>query len=322
MGRRMGDQLEKIATTHESISALLHAIDPRILIHIACAAAGIEVGELVHVQPRNPRNEVPAQSRRALGIIIDLVCTVHAADGRVVESWIFEIEVSWDLDKIWTWALYEIAVEAEYKATARVAVFSPEPGLRERLRTKLLPRMEKTKPILIERDQIERITDYDDARRRPELTILGCLFHAHAPASFEERVAVFRAAWVAIQSLAKDRGQRYAVAVMRIVETEVIDQGLNELREQDELVDGRWVRFSDIERKGWSFQTGFKEGRAEAQCEHLRRSIVDILELRGFVLAPEQRERIAACESLETLERWYAAAKTAAVSPGVDALLG
>ena len=27
MGLRMGDQLEKIATTHESISALLHAID-------------------------------------------------------------------------------------------------------------------------------------------------------------------------------------------------------------------------------------------------------------------------------------------------------
>lgn len=320
----MVKQLETIATAHESLSALLHAIDPRVLIRIACASAGIVTAELVELRNRNPRIEVPAQSRRALGIIIDLVYTVHGLAGRVVESWVFEVELSLTLEKIWTWALYEIAVEVEYKATCRVAVFSPEPDVREQIRAKVLPRM-KTKPIMVERDQVERITDYDDARARPELTILGCLYHAHEPATLAERVAVFRAAWMAIQSLEKHLAQRYAVAVMSIVASNVVEQGVEELREEGKLDQGRWEQFSDTERKGHSFHRGREEGRAEGReegrREQLRRTVVDILELRGFTLTQAQRERIGSCESVQTLERWYEAGKLAAANQSVDQLL-
>jgi hypothetical protein len=173
----------------------------------------------------------------------------------------------------------------------------------------------KTNPILIEPDQIERICDYEEARRRPELTILGCLFHAQAPAPFKDQVEVFRAAWVALQSLDKLVAQRYHVAIMRTVASEVIDKGLAELEEEKELVDGRWELFSDSERGGWSFQTGHREGLEQGleqgRKELLRGVLVDVLALRGLTLTPPQRERIEACDSLETLQRWYAAAKTA-----------
>jgi hypothetical protein len=183
-------------------------------------------------------------------------------------------------------------------------------------------------PILIERDQIERITDYDDARERPELTVLGCLYHAHEPGRFEDRVAVFRAAWMAIQSLDELSAQRYSVLVMAIVPQDVFEQGIAELRETDELDEGRWELFSQSERKGHSFHRGRDEGLAEGREEAreetrrvLRRAIVDVLELRGFVLSAAQRERIDSCEPLETLERWYAAVKAAAVESTVDDLL-
>jgi len=87
----------------------------------------------------------------------------------------------------------EAAYAAEYGRRALLAVFSPEPELREWLRTELIPRIEP-RPVLIEPDQVERITDYNDARRRPALTVLGCIYHAHEPAPFEDRVAVIRAA--------------------------------------------------------------------------------------------------------------------------------
>ncbi|MFO7566975.1 MAG: transposase, partial [Enhygromyxa sp.] len=51
-------------------------------------------------------------------------------------------------------------------------------------------------------------------------------------------------------------------------------------------------------------QEGHQEGRQAAEarfCAHLRLSVVQVLELRGFVLTDAQRERIAACDSLETL---------------------
>src|SRR5690606_5524381 len=137
----MSDPIEQTASAHESLSALLHAIDPRVLIRIACAAAKLDSSALFRVRYRNPRTEVPASSRRALGIIVDLVYTVHSANGRVVGFWIFEVELSFTLDKIRRWALYEIGLEAEYRANGRLAVFSPEPKLRRKIRTRLLPRI-------------------------------------------------------------------------------------------------------------------------------------------------------------------------------------
>jgi hypothetical protein len=137
--------------------------------------------------------------------------TTQAADG-TLEVWNFEIELGWSLLKVRRWALYEVAFESEFEADARLAVFSPEPELRERIRTKMLPRI-KTEPVLIEPDQIERIADYEEARRRPELAILGCLFHAQDPAPIDAQVEVFRAAWVAIQSLAETQARGGAARV-------------------------------------------------------------------------------------------------------------
>lgn len=316
--------LDKLGSAHECFAALLHAIDPVALIRIACAAAGVSVGELDDIRYQNPRVEVPNLVKRAQGLIVDLVYTVHAADHRVVEAWVFEPQLSKDRRKLRLWALYEIAMDAEFHTDSRVAVFAPEPTVRSWFRTRVLPRM-KTRPILIERDQIERITDYEDARRRPELAILGCLYHAHEPALIQDCVAVFRAAWIAIQSLALRPAARYAVAVMSIVPPNVVERGAEELRERGELDEERWELFTDSELGGHSYhrgrQAGREEGREEGRVELLRRAILDVLELRGFALAPEHRERVASCESVQTLERWYEAVKAAAANQPVDQML-
>jgi hypothetical protein len=189
----------------------------------------------------------------------------------------------------------------------------------------MLPRI-KTEPLVIEPDQIERIIDYDEARRRPELAVLGCLFHAQEPAAFAARVHVFRAAWMAIQSLAETQARRYSVVIMSIVPDAVIEQGIAELREAGELDEGRWELFGESERKGHSFargrregleeghREGLEEGRLEERRELLRRVIIDVLELRGLEVSPTTRDRIQSCASLEVLERWYAAAKSAATT--------
>jgi hypothetical protein len=256
----------------------------------------------------------------------------------IVEVWIFEIELSFSWPKIRLWAHYEITYETECDADARVAVFTPRPALRERIRTKLLARMKKTKPILIEPDQIERISDYAQARLRPELAILGALFHAQDPAPFEAQVEVLCAAWVAMQSLAQETALRYSVAVMSIVAQDVIEQGIAQLRATGELDEDRWELVSESDRDGYSFNRGRDEGRVEGRvegweagrvegweagrCDLLRSTVIDALELRGFAVTPEQRERVASCESLAALERWYAAARVAAANTTVDELLG
>jgi hypothetical protein len=92
----------------------------------------------------------------------------------VIEVWVFEIQLGKDHSKIRRWDVYPVAFGLEYDADGRLALFVPIPKVRRWIRAKVLPRM-KLPPILIEPDQIERITDREEAKRQPELTILGCL---------------------------------------------------------------------------------------------------------------------------------------------------
>jgi hypothetical protein len=331
------DQLERLGSAHECFSELLYAIDPRILIRIACQAAGIVPDELVDVLARNPRIELPAVSKRAHKHIVDLVFTVQTADGKVIEVWVFEIQLGKDPSKIRRWDVYPVAFGLEYDAEGRLALFVPEPKVRRWIRTKVLPRM-KLPPILIEPDQIERITDHEDAQRRPELTILGCLYHVHEPAAFQDRVEVCRAAWLVIQSLAEPKSLRYAVLVMSLTPPAVFEQAIAELREAGELEESHFDEaVSESEREGYTFyrgrregreaglsegrEAGLSEGREAGLSEALRRAILDILELRGLAVTATQRERVESCQSLETLERWYAAVKTPAANQTTEELL-
>ncbi len=329
------DQLERYGSAHECIAYLLYQIEVAELIAMAAAAAKLELREIVRVKHLNPRLEVPGIVKAAHPYIVDLVFLVETADGER-QIWVFEVELNYVELKITRWARYEINFEDEFRAGCRVVVFTPQPKLRRKIQTKLIPKM-KTKPIVIQRDQIPRITDYDEARARPEHAVLGALYHAQPPARVRDQLAVFRAAWVAIQSLAEPKARRYSVAIMRVVPKTIISKGIEQLREAGEL-DEEFVRqVSDTERLGWSFQTGWDEGREEGRVvgreegravgreeaarELLRAHLVDVLELRGFVLTPDMRERIAACDSIETLERWYAAAKAAAANTELAALL-
>ena len=322
------DESDHLATPHECVSDLLHEIDGRELILIACSTAKIE-GE---VRYRNPRIQVRALKKRAGGYVVDLAFTIETADGQVVEIWLFELQLSFDAQKVRRWTLYLAAYENEFDADACLAVIVPDPDLREQIRAQQLPRV-RGKTLMIERDQIERITDYTEARARPQLTILGCLFHAHEPAPLEDRVAVVRAAWVAIQSLAIDQSLRYTIAVMSIVASNVFNQGIAELREEGEIEEHGEEILSEGMRRSYAFvkgseagfEAGREAGRAEGRAEGrevLRTMVIDSLMLRGLALTQAQRARIEACTSIETLARWYASINAAAANSDIERLLG
>ena len=322
------DQQERLGSAHECLSDLLYAIDPRILIRIACVAGDVVVGELVEVVPKNPRVELPGLVKRAQKHFVDLVFAVQSVEGKVLAVWVFEIQLSKDYTKLRRWDVYPVAFGLEHDATGYLALFVPDPGLRVWIRKTLFPRM-KLKPIMIEPDQIERIADREQARRRPELTILGCLYHVHEPALFEARVEVFRTAWWTIQRLADRPSQRYAALVMSLTPPAVFERGIAELREAGDLDEDHFELVSDCERLGYSFHRGRSEGLAEGEeaglakgmRRALRRFILDLLELRGVTVTAAQREQVETCESLETLERWYAAVKAATTAQTVDELL-
>ncbi|PRP93312.1 hypothetical protein ENSA5_43340 [Enhygromyxa salina] len=314
-------QLEQLASAHESLVELLRNMPRRALAKIVCAAGEISLAKVAEIHERTPSVEVSGLARAARKSSADLVLVVHTFDGRIFVIWVFEVQLSWDPEKRWIWALLQAAFAAESRAKAVVVVVAPNPRLRERMRKKLAPLLAPPL-VFLEPDQIELIDDADEARRRPLETILGAVYHAREDSPFSARVAGIRAALVALQTLDSASCRRYTVLVMSIAPTAVVQQAMEELRERGELDEGRFETFTEMEREGYSFNHGREEGRQEGlrigQILTLRRALVDVLGLRGFALSGAQRGRIETCGDLETLERWYDAARSLAVDATLD----
>jgi hypothetical protein len=241
--------------------------------------------------------------------------------------WVIEAQLCWDYKKEWDWALFPVAFAAESRTRALLAVFVPDPLLRARFRRTMLPKIQP-RPILIEQDQIELITDTAEARRRPQEAVLGATFHAREEDQIEQRVAGIRAAFVAIQSLDSRERRSYTVLMLSIAPPDIAQRALAEAREHGELDEDSQGEISEIERTGYLFhvgheagwQEGHESGARSGQIQVLRRALIDVLELRGFVVTADHRAQIHACDELTILERAYAKARTLATTASLEQL--
>jgi flagellar biosynthesis/type III secretory pathway protein FliH len=67
-------------------------------------------------------------------------------------------------------------------------------------------------------------------------------------------------------------------------------------------------------------QEGHEAGARSGQIQVLRRALIDVLELRGFVVTADHRAQIHACDELTILERGYAKARTLAKTASLEQL--
>jgi hypothetical protein len=150
-------------------------------------------------------------------------------------------------------------------------------------------------------DEIPRVADLDEARRRPELAILSALAHAREGEAFDLALAGF-AASDALRAVDEDRATLYH---------EVIRQSLPArlLHELDRHMQIKGFEFtSEFARKHRA--EGVAEGVAKGKAEGKAEAVVAVLEGRGLSISDETRQTLLACRHAETLDRWLAAAGT------------
>ena len=312
-------QLEQLASTHEALVLLLQNLPRPRLIALMCAVAGIEPPEIGEVREHTPTLDVPGNSRRARRRIVDLLLVVHTPDGQISMCWILEAQVCWNDVKRWNWALYPVALAAETHRRSMLAAFVPDPVLRGKIRTKLIPKIDP-QPILIERDHIELIVDTDTALRRPHEAILGAVYHSREDEAVERRVAGFRAGFIALQSLDCSQRQRYTVLMLTTAPSSIAQAAFEDMRGRGELDEELAKEITEFERGGYLFHKAHQLGLQEGQKVVLRCALLDMLEARGFTVSPQQHARVQACDDLATLERWYASARTLAAGASPDPL--
>jgi hypothetical protein len=299
---------------HDTLIELLRTMDLRPLVELLGALAGLDLRELDRIVDRTPTIAVPSltRPRKRVG---DLVLIVYDRNELEIAILVLEMQLSWDPGKRWVWGLLAAAFAADLQVEARVAVLSPNPKLREKIRRRLVPDIQP-RPLVIEPEQIPLICDLEQARRRPRETIFAALYHvAETSESVESRVAGIRAALIANQSLDPQDQLRYGALMSAMTPAEILQWASDLLPDKDLEQDPDPNDLPEFLREGFLFVTGKNEGKAEGielgrsegrseSLHALRNVLIDILAARGITLEDSVRARIEQCRDVATLARW------------------
>jgi hypothetical protein len=295
---------------HDTLVELLRTMDLRPLVELLGALAGLDLREIGRIVDRTPTIAVPSltRPRKRVG---DLVLIVYDRNERELAVLVLEVQLSWDPGKRCVWALLAAAFAADLCVEARVAVLSPNPKLREKIRRRLVPDIQP-RPLVIEPELIPLICDLEEARRRPRETIFAALYHvSETSESVESRVAGIRAALIANQTLDPQDQLRYGALMSAMTPAEILQWAWELLPDKDLEQDPDPKNLPEFLREGFLFVTGKNEGKAEGielgrseGLDALRKVLIDIIAARGIVLEDSVRARIEQCRDVATLARW------------------
>jgi len=256
------------------------------------------LGELLHI-------DVPgfSEARLADATLNELVPVEYRADAVVVFTddkpvfgAIVEAQLQRDDDKLFTWPLYAVGARERHRCPFVVIVVTPDPATATwAARAVELGGGVRYWPLVIGPDGIPKITDRDQARREPQLTVLSVL--AHGQADVETATAIGAAAAWAILPFPEDQRLLYSL----LIESNLSDAA----RKAIEMQPGLDKFFTETQRR--NYERGKAEGKAEGEAA----ALLKILMRRGLTLTADQRRHIVECTDLVMLEHWLDRALTA-----------
>jgi hypothetical protein len=167
--------------------------------------------------------------------------------------------------------------------------------------------------LVLDRQNMPRITDLDQARQRPSMAVLSALIH-------EGDIEVLRVGFAVTLELPDDRRWRYTTALFGVAPVSEQVQLRKELKEMEERyqltrAERNSIAFYDgkLEGKREGRRQGRREGKEEGLREGERQGLVTlvltILELRQIRLKRGMKGQIRACKDIEQLERLAARAR-------------
>ncbi|MFI0480670.1 hypothetical protein [Actinomadura sp. 9N215] len=149
-------------------------------------------------------------------------------------------------------------------------------------------------PLTFHPGMLPPITDPDEARRLPELAVLGAPVHADGP----DAEAVLNSVTIGLADLNRDTSRLYH----DYLRARLSDAARKLMEDTVDIKNYEW-------QSDWA-KSHIAEGEAKA--------ILLVLEGRGIAVPNDVRERVTGCTDIEQLERWV---KRAAVIDTVEELL-
>ncbi|PRQ09661.1 hypothetical protein ENSA7_05770 [Enhygromyxa salina] len=164
--------------------------------------------------------------------------------------------------------------------------------------------------LVLDHENMPRITDLELARLRPALVVLSAVLHA---INGDYEIAQF--AWGVALDLADARRWRYAAIILSAVPQHERDRMIGDLtmEERHEL--------TELELNSIAYHDGRddgkREGMLEGKLEVLAELVFTILELRELPVDTASRAKIQGCSDADLLQRWAARAKQASETANI-----
>jgi hypothetical protein len=154
--------------------------------------------------------------------------------------------------------------------------------------------------LVLDRQNMPRITDIDQARQRPGMAVLSALLHTGD-------LDVLRVGFAVARELPDERRWRYASALYGVAPESERAKFLGEMNMEERY------QLTKAERNSIAYhdgkRAGERKGERKGELKGLVKLVLTILELREIPITRATKARIRACKDLEQLERWAARAK-------------
>jgi len=238
--------------------------------------------DLLHV-------EVPAftAARLADAALTQLLPTEYRADAvvllvddRPVFGCIFEVQLSEDSQKLFSWPMYAVSARARYECPFVLIVVTPAERIASwAARPIALGGGQVFTPLVLGPQGIPIITDQIVAIADPELALLSALTHAENETEWALPVTV--AALAGVASMPAEQQVIYFHLLKAAVG--------NAARKAFEMLPHRLHKYLSEDD-----QQRMREARAEGQTQELTLNIFKVLDARGVLVSEDIRARIAA----------------------------
>ncbi len=210
---------------------------------------------------------------------------------------VVEAQRRYDKDKTYSWPVYLTSLRSRHRCPVTLLVYCPDEATARACAAPISIGHPGwvLRPLTFCPERLPPITDPEQARRMPELTVLGAPAHADGP----DAEAVIRCLDAALDTVDYDIGLLYHdYAASRLS-----DAARKLLEEIVKVENYEWA--SEFARRH------IAEGKALGRAQGEAKLLLVVLAGRGIDVPDEARDRITSCTDTAQLEHWARRASTA-----------
>jgi len=240
---------------------------------------------------------------------------------------IVEVQLGVDVDKRYSWPVYLAVSREKHRCDADLLVIAPDPAVARwcAQRIEMGVRGFALEPPVLGRNSIPKVTDPEEARRRPELALLSAMAYGDG----DEAIEIVEAALPAFANLDDKRSGFYLEilynsineAAKRLLEAKMKDYvytspfAVKHIQLGRDLGRDEGLKLGRDEGLKLGRDEGLKLGRDEGlklgRDEGVKLALLTVLSARSIDVPQATRERILAEKDITILERWLERAATA-----------